>query len=132
MVGKPMKTTLRERKARFMSWLLEDRALQGLGGPPNGFRHSPKFTSRQHGSSTGVEKFGMHFGNDAGDVMIFLEYADEERSRWKLFIAAEDFRKLALWYLWRWAWGEWFGLRRRAFYWNLDRKYRTRDGKRGR
>ena len=74
----------------------------------------------------------MHFGNDAGDVMIYLKYAGEEPERWELFIAAVDFRKLALWYLWRWAWGEWFGLRRRAFYWNLDRKYRTRDGKGGR
>ena len=38
------------------------------------------------------------------------------------FMAAEDFRKLALWYLWRWAWGEWFGLRRSLFYWDLHRR----------
>lgn len=121
MFGKPMRITFRERKARFLSWLLEDRALEGLGGAPNGFRYSRKFTSRGHGSSNSVENFGMHFGNDAFDVMIYRKFRGE-KSRWALFIAAEDFRKLALWYLWRWAWGEWFGLRRHLFYWNLNRE----------
>ena len=107
---------------KFLAWLLEDRATHGLGGPPNAHRHSPRFTSRQHGMSTSVKAFGMLFDNDAFDVHIWRQFDYEKDSHSALMIAAEDFRKLALWYLWRWAWGEWFGLRRRLFYVNLHRR----------
>lgn len=106
---------------KLRAWLLEDRALQGLGGAPNMHRYSPMFKSRQHGMSTSVERFGIVFDNDAFDVFIFKDFDDGSESRFA--ISAEDFRKLALWYLWRWAWGEWFGLRRWLFYWDLARRY---------
>ena len=102
--------------------ILEDGANRGLGGPPNNWHYSAKFTSRQHGSSTGHEWWALNFDNDAFDVQIATKYNDAEHSQWSLFMAAEDFRKLALWYLWRWAWGEWFGLRRKLFYWDLHRR----------
>ena len=124
--------TLRERyfniRRRFWEWLLEDRATHGLGGPPNGFRHSPRFTSRRHGMSNSLKEFGMQFQNDAFDIGIWKQY-DEQKSELAFTIAAEDFRKLALWYLWRWAWGEWFGLRRRLFYWQLHKRIERRRRK---
>lgn len=50
-------------------------------------------------------------------------------------MAAEDFRKLALWYLWRWTWGEWFGLRRWLFYrhlhWQVKKMNRRAEEVRG-
>ena len=111
--------------SQFWSWALEDRAFRGLGGPPNGHRVSPRFPSRQHGMSTGTKEFSLRFDNDAHDVWIARWYDEQDTSKWVLAMAAEDFRKLALWYLWRWAWGEWFGLRRRLFYWNLKRRLKA-------
>lgn len=104
-----------------LQWLLEDRASEGLGGAPNMHRMSPRFTSRQHGMSTGLAEFGALFNNDAFDFWVWKRFEETDESRYVLTIAAEDFRKLALWYLWRWAWGEWFGLRRRLYYWHLHR-----------
>lgn len=115
-------TWLRDKRYWFWGWLLEDRATEGLGGPPNMHRFSPRFSSRQHGMSNGIKEFGLHFDNDAFDILIYTKYTDEAESKWRFSIAAEDFRKIALWYLWRWAWGEWFGLRRRLFYWRLHIK----------
>jgi len=109
-------------KCGFRGWLLEDKYHHGLGGPPNNWRYSPEFASRQQGSSTGHQWWALHFDNDAYDVQIATKYSDEESGRWVLFMAAEDFRKLALWYLWRWVWGEWLGLRRRLFYRDLRRR----------
>lgn len=105
---------------KFLAWLLEDRATHGLGGAPNGHRISPRYPSRGHGMSNGIKAFGLSFGNDAFDVHVWRQFDDQKQSHYALMIAAEDFRKLALWYLWRWAWGEWFGLRRRLFYWYLN------------
>jgi hypothetical protein len=65
--------------------------------------------------------YQIYFTNDAHDLMIATHYSDDTEYRNMVAIPAEDFRKLALWYLWRWAWGEWFGLRRWLFYWNLRR-----------
>lgn len=97
-------------------WVLEDKANDGLGGPPNNWHYSREFHTRAHGMSTGHKWYSLHFDNDAFDVWIATRMTDEKRSRWMMSMAAEDFRKLALWYLWRWSWGEWFGLRRWLYY----------------
>lgn len=41
---------------------------------------------------------------------------------WKFHISRKEFHKIIRWYLLRWAWGEWFGLRRKLFYFLLRRK----------
>lgn len=121
---------LKTRMRMILRRLTEDRYHEGLGGAPNGHQCSPHYNSNQRGMSTGVEWYSMCFGNDACDVMIAEKFTDEKTSTWALHMAAEDFRRLALWYIWRWAWGEWFGLRRRLFYWFLDRDVAdTRWGK---
>lgn len=120
---------LHNKRYWFWGWLLEDRATEGLGGPPNMHRHSPRFTSRQHGMSNGIKEFSLSFDNDAFDVGVWTENTDEA-GQWTFMIAAEDFRKLALWYLWRWMWGEWFGLRRVLFYKRLHAEVESRRNSR--
>jgi hypothetical protein len=70
------------------------------------------------------------FGNDAHDVWIHTQYNDDDRSKYLCVMAAEDFRKLALWYLWRWVWGEWCGLRRWLFYKRLRQQVRRMEAQR--
>jgi len=112
---------LRYLRRSVLNRLLEDQAHRGLGGPPNNWHHSPNYTSRQHGMSTGIEYFSLSFTNDAFDVGLWIQWQEGE-GKWDCMIAAEDFRKVAIWYLWRWAWGEWFGLRRRLFYIRLHKQ----------
>lgn len=42
--------------------------------------------------------------------------------RWYILLERSALHKIILWYLWRWAWGEWFGLRRYLFYKFLKRR----------
>ena len=97
------------------------RDLGGTTAAPNDGAHSPVFVSRKHGMSNGVEWYSASFANDAADFWIACKWTDEETGTWHSVMAAEDFRQIALWYLWRWAWGEWFGLRRRLWYAALRR-----------
>lgn len=96
-------------------WLLEDRATHGLGGPPNNTRQA---TFRDEWDDRNVT---VIFINDAHEVWIAERWGGEEE-RYVYSGSAQTFRQMALWYLWRWAWGEWFGLRRWLFYWDLKRK----------
>lgn len=119
---RPTRIDLMSRRlAKAIDHLLGDVST-GTGGPPNDFARSPQYPSRQHGMSTGHSWFAAAFGNDGFDLHIYTRYDDNDESRTVAIMAAEDFRHIALWYLWRWAWGEWFGLRRRLFYWHLRRK----------
>ena len=111
------RTRLQNRGYRFLQWALEDQADKGLGGPPNDWRAVTVVDRRE--SSPGCQKsHTMGFTNDAFELVIGTTY-DEGKTHDSvnnLIIRVEPFRKLALWYLWRWAWGEWFGLRRWLFY----------------
>ena len=91
------------------------------GSAPNDWARSPHFKSRQRSMSAGHEWNAIWFTNDAHDVDIYCKYTDSPDWVRLLMLSSEDFRKLAIWYLWRWAWGEWFGLRRKAFYWRNRR-----------
>jgi len=115
------KSRLQKAYKWFWLWLLESKANLGLGGPPNNWQHSPDFISRQHGMSTGIKTFSLSFTNDAFDVGMWVKFIDDDNGEWAFIMAAEDFRKIAIWYLWRWIVGEWFGLRRKLFYWKLKR-----------
>lgn len=130
MTQKAVRPTRRDlmsrRLAKAIDHLLGDVST-GTGGPPNDFARSPKYPSRQHGMSTGHKWYTAWFSNDGFDLYIGTQYADSDEDRITTVMAAEDFRRIALWYLWRWSWGEWFGLRRRLFYWRLLRKVDKRQ-----
>lgn len=119
------KATRRDLLARRWSKAI-DRVLgdvsTGTGGPPNDFAHSPLYPSSRRGMSTGHTWFSARFDNDGNDLYINTRYDDADESRIVMVMAAADFRRIALWYLWRWAWGEWFGLRRWLFYRRLFRR----------
>lgn len=117
---------------KFRRWALEDRYLDDWGGPPNNQRGISIVTHDDvHEDSVGRPgrayryKHTVYgrFLNDAFEFWIGETYEEGNfvDDRWKWHCKTEVFRKLALWYLWRWAWGEWFGLRRKLFYWFLHR-----------
>ena len=35
--------------------------------------------------------------------------------KWFVFYGGAEFRRMALWVLWRWTWGDWFGLKTRLW-----------------
>lgn len=117
------------RLSNFLSWLLEDQANRGLGGPPNNWRSLTVPADRKWAGDAAKEHYDICFQSDAGEIWIAAKYPDQSESTWLIFMNASTFRKMALWYIWRWAWGEWFGLRRSLFYWHLHRRvesYRAR------
>jgi hypothetical protein len=101
-------------------WLLEDRYNHGLGGPPNMHQMSNRISGTDRGMETGVEYHVVAFQNDASEIWICEKFVNG-KERWRYSCSASTFRKMAFWYLWRWIWGEWFGLRRKLFYWFLRR-----------
>jgi hypothetical protein len=108
--------------AKLRQRLLESKAHEGLGGPPNNWQHSPAYKGCNRGHSSGVAEYGISFQNDAHDVGLWVRYDEENRQHWDAIMSTEHFRKMALWYLWRWAWGEVFGLRRWLYYKDLSRR----------
>lgn len=109
-----LKRLWKNRRWIFRSLLLEDGS---FGGPPNNERNSPDVRGL-HENVT----YSCHFNNDAYEIWFWQEF-DGEPGKWAFFLDAGAFRRMALWYLWRWAWGEWFGLRRKLFYWDLNRRW---------
>jgi hypothetical protein len=105
---------LSDWRVRLREWLLEDSSNKGLGGPPNNWQ---SITVRA-GSHSGNAEYGACFGDDASSIWISVRYPDEpgDGGRWLCDLRPVVFRRIALWYLWRWAYGEWFGLRRWLFY----------------
>lgn len=97
-------------------WLLEDSANRGLGGPPNNWQT----TGRLRGRSTigDTAEYTARFLNDAHEVGIYVRYTDDagDDGHWQGTYPTWLFRRVALWYLRRWAFGEWFGLRRWLYY----------------
>ena len=58
------------------------------------------------------------WGEDAGTL--WIGWANS----WDTRIRRRDALRMAGWILWRWAWGDWCGLRRALFYWDLHRRVR--------
>jgi len=46
--------------------------------------------------------------------------------KWFVFYGGTEFRRMALWALWRWAWGDWFGLKTRFWLWGLKLRCKPR------
>lgn len=113
--------------SRVREWLLSYNPWgdDGVGGPPNNGRSLTILVSEG-------EKYGRvqthsiftQFLNDAFEIWIGETHTDGDAKDegWKFSCRTENFRKMALWYLWYWAWGEWFGLRRKLYYWDLHRR----------
>ncbi|MCB8942561.1 MAG: hypothetical protein H6658_02175 [Ardenticatenaceae bacterium] len=101
-------------------WILEDQANAGLGGPPNNWQSSGLFIMQQGAKHDPDYHYGYscRFLNDAHEVWINQEEKENGtlHQRWAFFCSTSAFRKMAMWYLWRWAWGEWFGVRRWLYY----------------
>lgn len=83
---------------------------------------------KKHQYHDGIELISW-FSNDGFELAVQTreKTRDGEWRYWDnaFYVARPDFHRIVRWYLWRWAWGEWFGLRRRLWYrllgWRLDR-----------
>ena len=92
---------------RILFHRLGDHTLGGSGVPLE--RASKSVRSRHC-------EYVIGFVNDAFEVG--LGYPDH----WKFLCPRGVFLRFVLWYLWKWAWSDWFGLRRRLWYWLLSRR----------
>lgn len=98
---------------RLRCWVLED-GTNGEGGVPNKWAASPRWRPGQP-EIAGVW-YQAEFGNDAFDIHLVRKWEPNDEPRIDFQMRCTDFRRVALWYLWRWAWGEWFGVRRWLYY----------------
>lgn len=128
------KTARRDICVRWRHWCVKLRRWllsynpwgdDGVGGPPNDGRNIGIAVDR----STRYDRIQTYdiyayFLNDAFEIWIgeTCTDGDAKGESWKFSCRTEHFRKFAIWYLWRWAWGEWFGLRRKLYYWDLHRR----------
>lgn len=113
----------------FQRWkhrILEDRYEDGLGGPPNNWAHLPTFDvdRSEKDGKTWAYGYNARFSNDAHEIWIGSREIDNGKTynHWRFHCTAKAFRRIALWYLWRWAWGEWFGLRRELYFADLRKR----------
>ena len=117
----------RQWPAQIRKWLLSYNPWHdgGPGHPPNDGKNLviPVERSFNHNRAQTHDIFA-YFLNDAFEIWIGETYTDGDAKdeNWKFSCRTEHFRKIAFWYLWHWAWGEWFGLRRKLFYWDLHRR----------
>ncbi len=102
---------------RMLFRLLGDNSMGGHPGPPNSWA-----TSRWIKVANSSESLQIAIHNDGSEVWIGSSWDNQKTSEWAFYTRADAFRKLALWYLWRWAWGEWFGLRPALYFWVLHRQ----------
>lgn len=103
----------REWRYRVRTWLLEDGT---NGGPPNNWSSSGEMRSCGWGM-VGDSVHQIRFGNDASELWISRKYDGHgEDWHWVGTYPTKDFHRIARWVLWRWAWGEWFGLRRWIYF----------------
>lgn len=117
----------RQWRIRLRQWLLSHNPHGdwGVGGPPNDKCNFTVAVSRnvKH-DRIQTHDIYAYFLNDAFEIWIGEMYTDGDAKdeSWEFSCRTEHFRKIVIWYLWRWAWGEWFGLRRRLYYWDLHRR----------
>jgi len=119
-----VRVRIRDAFRAFRCWLLEDQGNRGLGGMPNNWRDTGYIMEDE--GKTWAHELYARFGNDAAEIWIGHRWTEngESKEAWDFHCSTSSFRKIALWYLWRWAWGEWFGLRRWLYYKWLHRHCR--------
>ena len=120
--------TRRQRIRRALREITE-RAISdntvGTGSVPNSWASKTFRTSRPSGVVGGTTHYHVRFADDAFGVIGWRAWKDnpgEDEQAICVNMQAPVFRRVALWYLWRWAAGEWFGLRRWLFYRHLHYK----------
>lgn len=88
-----------------------------------------RFTDRQSPPlSNDTLRIPFDHSADPGDAYVACLLNDAHEiwfgypRKWLLHMSRRDFHKVIRWYLWRWARGEWFGIRRKLFYVLLHRR----------
>lgn len=112
---------MRRRREALIDWAITDRTVGG-GSVPNSWA-----SLRIKGDTTrydGASRYSLRFDNDAFGIIGWKGYPDNDPDDDMVCISVPSwvFRRMAVWYLWRWAVGEWFGLRRWLFYKRLHRQ----------
>lgn len=113
---------LRRRREKFIAWLLTDTTVGGESVPNSwsSLQIRPK-----NDNWDGATRYDVRFVDDSFGLMAW-KGADEDFTADSAYmcmnVRADVFRRIALWYLWRWAVGEWFGLRRWLYYKRLFRR----------
>lgn len=114
---------IQRRRQEVVAWLLTDRSVGGES-VPNSWA-SLKIRSNPN-VYPGTSRYNIGFADDAHMIQAWagFEGSDPEDDPSVLYLPATVFRRMAIWYLWRWTVGEWFGLRRWLFYMRLSRNVR--------
>ncbi len=112
---------LRRCKNLIVAWAISDTTVGGESVPNSWASLKIKGNPRSY---PGVSRYNIGFGDDAHMVQAWSGFEGEshEHDSTVVYVPATVFRRMAIWYLWRWAVGEWFGLRRWLFYKRLHRK----------
>ena len=77
-----------------------------------------------HGATLTIKAYD---GSDATICVLNSESPSDQvwlgtPHKWTYFYGGKVFRKMALWVLWRWVWGDWFGLKTKVWLWALDQR----------
>lgn len=105
---------------------LEDWAYETLGSRWGGNTCPPMDNRAYRWQDTGMVERDDYWtfsqGEDGGTM--WIGHANE----WKFHLSLKRFRRIALWTIWQWAWGDWFGLRTWLWYRILRRKVNRYKG----
>lgn len=130
ITGKPTLSDRARSALRRLWWhIIGEMRMRGWPSPPNDFRGTGWYVTERNEKDHMVSTrfVSAMFLNDAFEIGIAVKWEENGHvdEGWKIIERTEDFRRIAAWYLWRWAWGEWFGLRRKLYYWNLHRSVKA-------
>ena len=90
---------------------IEDRLYRALGQLDEPYVRPPLC-----GRRADVAGKVCYFGNDGFDFLVGTP------SEWQLYLSAKEFRQICFWYLYQWAFVDWFGLRSFLWYKLLSRR----------
>lgn len=85
-------------------------------GQYDGFYTHPPLDHRKMYIHKGDYRMVVCLNNDGGETWIGTE------NEWHTHMKNEEFRKVCFWFLWTWAWIDWFGLRSWVWYKLLHRR----------
>lgn len=75
-----------------------------------------------------MDNRSYRWGHEGDDYRVFAQGEDGgvmwigSAHQWNDSVSLKRFRRIAMWTLWQWAWGDWFGIRTRAWYFLLHRR----------
>ena len=95
---------------------IEDRLYEALGGQWCGNTTAPMDNRAYRWGHDGDDYRVVSQGEDGSAVWIGTAH------EWHTSMSLQRFRRIAMWTLWQWAWGDWFGLRTRIWYRLLRRR----------